>query len=250
MVGVPMLTILIFLPLAVAIGVAAIDRRKTDALYGVGLAGTLAALALSAVVFFRFDPNQAALQFVQRTAWIPSAGVSYHVGVDGISLPLMMLTTVIMPLALLSAWGSIADRVKEFVLSMLVLETALLGTFLAARRPRRGADGRQRGAGGGPAENGHVWLFALLTPTVPAGYAPVRAAPLCAGHCRYPLRRYRLVGPARREAAGRHEQRQPSRSGDPRRVRPDRPGRAGQPAANGQPWHQHRRAVSDRRRPL
>jgi len=128
----PILSVLIFLPLAVAIGVAAIDRRKTDALYGVGLAGTLAVLALSAVVFFRFDPNQAALQFVQRTAWIPSAGVSYYVGVDGISLPLMMLTTVIMPLALLSAWGSIADRVKEFVLSMLVLETALLGTFLSA----------------------------------------------------------------------------------------------------------------------
>src|SRR2546428_10547236 len=128
----PVLSILIFLPVAAAIVVVGIDRRKTDALYGVGLAGTLAALALSAVVFFRFDPNQAALQFVQRTAWIPSAGVSYHVGVDGISLPLMMLTTVIMPLALLSAWGSIADRVKEFVLSMLVLETALLGTFLAA----------------------------------------------------------------------------------------------------------------------
>ncbi|TMI72026.1 MAG: NADH-quinone oxidoreductase subunit M [Bacillati bacterium ANGP1] len=129
---VPVLSILIFLPVAAAIVVVCIDRRKTDALYGVGLAGTLAVLALSAVVFFRFDPNQAALQFVQRTAWIPSAGVSYYVGVDGISLPLMMLTTVIMPLALLSAWGSIADRVKEFVLSMLVLETALLGTFLSA----------------------------------------------------------------------------------------------------------------------
>src|SRR5256712_5272667 len=132
MVGVPMLTILIFLPLAVAIGVACSDRRKTDALYGVGLAGTLAALALAAVVFVRFDPDQAALQFVERMAWIPSAGVSYHIGVDGISLPLVMLTAVIMPLALLSAWGSIAERIKEFVFSMLVLETALLGTFLAA----------------------------------------------------------------------------------------------------------------------
>jgi len=128
----PLLTILIFLPLAVAIVVAAIDRQKPNALYGVGLAGSLAALALAAVVFVRFDPDQAALQFVERTAWIPSAGVSYHIGVDGISLPLVMLTAVIMPLALLSAWGSVAERVKEFVFSMLVLETALLGTFLAA----------------------------------------------------------------------------------------------------------------------
>src|SRR3989454_11637084 len=97
----PVLSILIFLPVAAAIVVVCIDRRKTDALYGVGLAGTLAVLGLSAVVVFRFDPNQAALQFVERTAWIPSAGASYYEGVDGISLPLLMLTTVIMPLALL-----------------------------------------------------------------------------------------------------------------------------------------------------
>src|SRR5439155_1363173 len=105
-------------------GVGALDRQKPNALYGVGLAGSLAALALAAVVFVRLDPDQAALQFVERTAWIPSAGVSYHIGVDGISLPLVMLTAVIMPLALLSAWGSVAERVKEFVFSMLVLETA------------------------------------------------------------------------------------------------------------------------------
>src|SRR2546428_1872425 len=80
----------------------------------------------------------------------------------------------------------------------------LAPTHLAARRPRRGADGRQRGAGGGPAENGHVWLFALLTPPVPAGCAPVRAAPLCTGYCRDPLRRHPLVGPAPTVTAWRH----------------------------------------------
>ncbi len=132
MVGVPLLTILIFLPLAVAGIVALLDRRHTHALYGVGMAGMAGAFAVSAVLFARFDPASAALQFVERSAWIPSAGISYQVGIDGISLPLVMLTTVILPLALLSAWGSITDRVKEFVVSMLVLETALLGTFLAA----------------------------------------------------------------------------------------------------------------------
>jgi NADH-quinone oxidoreductase subunit M len=96
------------------------------------MAGTIATFAVSAVLFVRFAPGTAAVQFAEQVPWIPSAGISYHVGVDGISLPLVTLTAVILPLALLSAWGSITERVKEFVFSMLVLETALLGTFLAA----------------------------------------------------------------------------------------------------------------------
>src|SRR5437867_2678397 len=99
----PLLTILIFLPLAAALIVAGIDRRRSDALYGVGLAGSLAALALATVVFVRFDPGQAALQVVERTAWIPSAGVSYHIGVDGISLPVVWLPALVMRLGRLSA---------------------------------------------------------------------------------------------------------------------------------------------------
>src|SRR2546422_6472692 len=93
----PLLTILIFLPLATASVVAALDRQKPNALYGVGLAGSLAALALAAVVFVRLDPDQAPLQFVERTAWIPPAGGGYHIGVDGDSLPLGMLTAVVIP---------------------------------------------------------------------------------------------------------------------------------------------------------
>src|SRR2546428_12792238 len=69
----------------------------------------------------------------------------------------------------------------------------LAPTHVAARRPRRGADRRQRGAGGGPAENGHVWLFALFTPALPPCHPPVRAATLWAGHCRDPLRRLPLA---------------------------------------------------------
>ncbi len=131
MTSLPILSILIFLPLATAIVVAVLDRRRSDVLYGVGLAGMLVTFIVSASTFARFDPHTAALQFVERATWIPSAGISYHVGVDGISLPLVMLTTIILPLALLSAWGPVTERVKEFVFSMLVLQTALLGTFLA-----------------------------------------------------------------------------------------------------------------------
>jgi NADH-quinone oxidoreductase subunit M len=127
----PLLSTLIFTPLAGALVIGFVDRRRQGALHGIGLATALAAFAVSTVIFARFEAGTAAMQFVERAAWIPAAGISYLIGVDGIALPLVMLTTVIMPLAMLSAWGSIAERVKEFVVSMLVLETALLGTFLS-----------------------------------------------------------------------------------------------------------------------
>jgi NADH-quinone oxidoreductase subunit M len=127
----PVLSVLIFLPLAAALVVLLMDRQRASALYAVGLGGMGAALGVAGVVFARFDPRSAAAQFVERAPWIRQAGIDYHVGVDGISLPLVMLTAIILPLALLSAWGSIRERVKEFIVGMLALETALLGTFLA-----------------------------------------------------------------------------------------------------------------------
>lgn len=71
------------------------------------------------------------MQFVEQAAWVPSLGISYQLGIDGISLPLVMLTTVMMPLALLSSWSSVTERVKEFTISLLLLEAGLLGTFLS-----------------------------------------------------------------------------------------------------------------------
>ena len=130
MTGVPMLSGLIFLPIAAALIVLLIDRQRVAAMFSVGLAGMGAALAVACVLFARFDSASAALQFVERTPW--TGGVDYAIGVDGISLPLVMLTAVILPLALLSAWGSVHERVKEFIVSLLALETALLGTFLAS----------------------------------------------------------------------------------------------------------------------
>jgi NADH-quinone oxidoreductase subunit M len=127
----PYLTILIFLPLSGAVVVALLARRRGDAIRWTGLVASLAALAVAAVVFLRFASGTAAMQFEERAVWIPAAGISYHVGVDGISLPLVLLTAVIMPLALLSSWTSVTERVKEFTVSMLVLQTALLGTFLS-----------------------------------------------------------------------------------------------------------------------
>jgi len=127
----PYLSALLFLPLCGAVVVALLGRRRGDAIRWTGLAASLAALGVAAVVFLRFASGTAGMQFEERAVWVPAAGISYHVGVDGISLPLVLLTAVIMPLALLSSWTSVTERVKEFTVSMLVLQTALLGTFLS-----------------------------------------------------------------------------------------------------------------------
>ena len=71
------------------------------------------------------------MQFVEQRAWIPGAGISYHLGVDGISLLLVLLTTLLTPLCLLSAWTQITTRVKEFLVAMCLLETGMLGVFVA-----------------------------------------------------------------------------------------------------------------------
>ena len=129
--GWPLLSILVFLPVAGAAVAALVDRRREQAIRWTGLAASLLTLGVALVIFARFAVGTPAVQFEERAVWIPAAGIAYHLGIDGISLPLVLLTAVIMPLALLSSWSSIGDRVKEFTISMLVLETALLGTFLS-----------------------------------------------------------------------------------------------------------------------
>jgi NADH-quinone oxidoreductase subunit M len=129
--GWPLLSILVFLPVAGTAVAALVDRRREQAIRWTGLAASLLTLGVALVIFARFAVGTPAVQFEERAVWIPAAGIAYHLGIDGISLPLVLLTAVIMPLALLSSWSSIGDRVKEFTVSMLVLETALLGTFLS-----------------------------------------------------------------------------------------------------------------------
>jgi NADH-quinone oxidoreductase subunit M len=127
----PVLSVLIFLPVVGAVVVGLIDRRREDVIRWAGLSAALAALAVAVIIAVRFVPGTAAMQFEEHTPWIPAAGIGYHLGVDGVALPLVLLTAVMLPLGLLSSWGSVTERVKEFTISMLVLETALFGTFLS-----------------------------------------------------------------------------------------------------------------------
>src|SRR5919108_5738628 len=129
--GVPLLSIVIFLPLVGAAAGLFVPRANERALQALGLVTSLAVFAVSVLLWFAFDPGAAGFQLEERAPWVPSVGIGYHVGVDGISLLLVLLTTFLMPLTFLSTWTSITARVKEFTILMLVLETAMLGTFLA-----------------------------------------------------------------------------------------------------------------------
>jgi NADH-quinone oxidoreductase subunit M len=82
-------------------------------------------------MWYHFDPNSADYQFVERHSWLPDFGISYHLGVDGISMLLVVLTTFLTPIALLSSWESIHDRVVLFSFFMLALEAAMIGVFVS-----------------------------------------------------------------------------------------------------------------------
>jgi len=92
----------------------------------VALAGFLVSLPLA----FRFDPAKD-FQFVERAAWIPTLGASYHIGIDGLGLLLVMLTTLIGFIAVLSSWNAIGERLKEYYAFFLVLQTSMLGVFMS-----------------------------------------------------------------------------------------------------------------------
>jgi NADH-quinone oxidoreductase subunit M len=122
---------LIFLPLLGALGVAVLPRDRDNAVRWAGLVTSLLTLVLAARVFLAFDGSLGEMQFVERAPWVPALGMGYAVGVDGISLLLVALVAVVFPIALLSSWTAITDRVKAFTVAMLGLETAVLGAFLS-----------------------------------------------------------------------------------------------------------------------
>jgi NADH-quinone oxidoreductase subunit M len=126
-----LLTAVTFLPAVGAVLVALVPRALTAVHRGLGLVVALATLGLSLPLWFRFDGDSADFQFEEIYSWMPTLGVSFHVGIDGISLLLVLLTTFLTPIALASAWSAIEDRTKEFVITMLLLETGMLGVFVS-----------------------------------------------------------------------------------------------------------------------
>ncbi|TLG78485.1 NADH-quinone oxidoreductase subunit M [Methylocystis sp. B8] len=122
-----------FLPL---VGVAFLLTQKGDDetslknIRWATLATTIATFVLSLVVWSRFDTASAAFQFVEEKNWLGS-GLVYKMGVDGFSMPFVLLTTFLMPFAILASWESVEKRVKEYMIAFLVLETLMVGVFCA-----------------------------------------------------------------------------------------------------------------------
>jgi len=124
------LTIVVFLPLAGAILLMFFPRRDRDVRF-FALGVSLITLLVSLHLPWHYVRGQAGFQFEQDIPWIPHPNIHYHMGIDGISMWLVVLTTFLMPLCVLISWKSIHDRVKEFFVLMLVLETAMIGVFMA-----------------------------------------------------------------------------------------------------------------------
>jgi NADH-quinone oxidoreductase subunit M len=126
----PILSLVTFFPLAGGILLIFLPKEKTSLLRYLALLVTLVTFALSLTLYFHFDGKTAEPQFVERSPWL-GYGIYYHLGVDGISLWLVLLTTFLLPIALLSSWTSIEKRVKEYLIFMLLLETGIIGVFVS-----------------------------------------------------------------------------------------------------------------------
>jgi NADH-quinone oxidoreductase subunit M len=113
-----------------AVALLCLPRRQSAGLFTAALTASAIAFLWSLKIFGRFDGSNGAMQLVERVAWMPAVGIQYIVGVDGISIFLVLLTTFLMPLALLASW-SVHDKLKEYLIFMLLLETGMLGAFLA-----------------------------------------------------------------------------------------------------------------------
>jgi NADH-quinone oxidoreductase subunit M len=123
-----LLSVLVLLPVAGAVVVVLTRRETLQKVFGLVFSTLEFALSLLMLGSFR---DVAGMQLVEKRAWIPAWGISYHVGVDGLSLWLVILTTFLTPLALLGSWSSIGKRVREFVVFMLLLEAGMIGVFVA-----------------------------------------------------------------------------------------------------------------------
>jgi len=126
------LTLCIFLPAAFALLVALVPKSNVKAIQGVAIAGTLATLVVSLFLYAQYTPHGAQqFQLIDKTSWIPSLHINYFLGMDGISLLMVLMTTVIFPFVVGVSFREITVRAREYYCWVLVMETAILGVFLS-----------------------------------------------------------------------------------------------------------------------
>jgi len=128
--SVPILTLITFLPIIGVILVLSIDSKKQELVRITSLLVSIVVFFISLPLYFNFDAHTYDMQFVEKLPWIPSFGINYYVGIDGVSLFLILLTTFITPLSILASWH-ITKSIKEYMIAMLVLETGMIGVFIS-----------------------------------------------------------------------------------------------------------------------
>ena len=132
---IPWLSLLTFLPAAVAVALWFVDDEDPEVVASnvrhAALWTSVATFGLSLGIWWFFDPASAEFQFVEQREWFGAGGFSYYMGIDGISLFFVLLSTFLTPLCILASWSAIKTRVKEYMIAFLVLETLLVGMFCA-----------------------------------------------------------------------------------------------------------------------
>ncbi len=130
----PILSVVTFLPTLGALLIYVMARGGDEAANRnarwIALWTTVVTFAVSLILIARFDPANTDFQFVEQATWL-ATGIRYHMGVDGISLPFVILTTALMPLCIIASWKSITSRVPAYMMAFLILETLMVGTFSA-----------------------------------------------------------------------------------------------------------------------
>jgi NADH-quinone oxidoreductase subunit M len=132
--GFPILSLVTFLPLVGAAFILATRGDEETVAHNarsIALWTSTIVFVLSVFLWLGFDPTTPEFQFVEKVDWIPTFNISYHMGIDGISLFFILLTTLLMPICVLASWESVRYRVKEYMIAFLVLETTMIGTFTA-----------------------------------------------------------------------------------------------------------------------
>lgn len=127
----PILSTLIFFPLFGAVVLLFVNREKENAIKVIALIFSVVEFLFSLPLFFFFDQSKTGMQFVEKRTWFPEWGITYFLGIDGISLLLVLLTTFLTVLCVLCSWTDIKAKVKEYYISFLFLETAMIGTLCA-----------------------------------------------------------------------------------------------------------------------
>jgi NADH-quinone oxidoreductase subunit M len=125
------LSLILFTPLAGALVLLFVNKQNENAIKWIANGAAFAGFVISIPLWFWFNPQTPDFQFVERAPWIPSIGAEYFLGVDGLAALLILLTTMMGSIAVLSSWTAITERVKEYYIFLLVLQTGMLGAFMS-----------------------------------------------------------------------------------------------------------------------